>query len=147
MSASMQPQRIATFSRDHARKVFSGMPDMGQAWGLLYCLDPNGSRWTLLGDHGWVESMTAAHGNPLSAEQLAAMPPSPTAESEVEVVMTEAQRSEWPMAEFRPQWAIKGWPDEWSSSVSEPLGIFPWADLLVALEEGWPDDYDQAGGE
>jgi hypothetical protein len=150
MAASMQPRQVATFSQDHARKVFSDMPEMGQAWGLLYCLDPNGHRWTLLGDHAWVMSMTVAHGKPLSAEQFAAMPPSPTAESEVEMVMTGARLSEWPLEAFRPQWAIKGWPDEWSSSPSQPMALYPWADLQVALREGWPDDadaYDQEGGE
>jgi hypothetical protein len=144
---AMQLQHVATFSENHAREVFTDMPEMAHAWGLLYCVDPNGDRWTLLGDHGWVASMTAAHGKPLGAEQLAV---SPSAEWEVEMELTGPRSSEWPVEEFRPEWAIKGWPDEWSASAGQPMALYPWADLADALETGWPantDGYEQEGGE
>jgi hypothetical protein len=142
MSASMRMQQVATFSEDHARWVYKGMPEMSQAWGLLYCLDPRDGRWTLFGDHGWVMSQIDAHGTPVSPEQQQ----SPTAKAELMVSMTEAQLAEWPIEEFAPQWAVKGWPDEWSSSVSRPMGIFLWTELLAKLEEGWLHDYAQQGG-
>jgi hypothetical protein len=110
----LRMREYATLSLEEARQVFGGQAELHRAWGLLYCDDEDGEHWTLLGSHSWVQSLRT-RARPLSAEAIAAVPPSPSGArpAGLGVDMSPPVAAEWPPEEFGAEFVIRGWSDEW----------------------------------
>jgi hypothetical protein len=93
--------------------VFKLKP-LGRAWGMLFCADERGAQWTVLGDPAFVEPLRVAQ-RPLPEGVLRrAQPPSPSPAPPSGKGLTGELVGEFPVDEFRPQWLVRGWADEWS---------------------------------
>jgi hypothetical protein len=75
-------------------------------WGVLRCEDASGEHWTALGDYGYCERLPRSKRRRLWRRRA------------VERVSLDA---------FRPEWVIRGWPDEWRSLARQgPLAALRW---------------------
>lgn len=124
----LELREYATFSVKDSREVFRGQKALHRKWGALYAEDQVGAHWTLLGDHGWVRSLSM-QGKPLDAESAAARVPSKLSDElgiapADEGVPNALVIAEWPVEEFRGQWFILGWPDEWQALGGVRVGPF-----------------------
>jgi hypothetical protein len=110
--------QYATISRKDSRAIFKKEKRLHQKWGVLLTRDQNREHWTLLGDHSWVVSLRM-QAKPLSEDDGIRMRGRPSALCEelgikpLDVGIPSEIMSEWPLEEFRAQWSINKWPDEW----------------------------------
>jgi hypothetical protein len=94
-------------------------PPLDVDWGCLHVVDARGARFTALGDYGYVVALR-------SAEQRIPGPqdyddPDWNRKGVIDV------SDEFPIEEFRAQWLIGGWPDDWPEIVRRHghVTVFP----------------------
>ena len=94
--SAFNPVEYATLSREDALRIFSDLPDdLQHEWGLLYCTDDDGRRWTLFGDHEFCRALRCASGGKA-------------------IGYGQAILDEFPFEEFGVEMKLPGWPDEWN---------------------------------
>jgi hypothetical protein len=132
MPQSLRIREYATFDRKDSKLVFGSVPELHRDWGLLFCEDSAGQHWTVLGSHGWVQSLRS-RARQASAEEIAHLPPSPSDIPPVGecVDMYWAVKAEWPLDQFHPKFVIRGWPDEWQELGH--IDVFPYDESWESL--------------
>lgn len=94
MSPPANRPALPLIAREYATIERNAIPEFPEEisrrrWGCLHSDDQNGEHWTILGDYEYV----------IALQQV------PQTSS--------AQMDDFPPDEFRPQWFLQGWPDEW----------------------------------
>jgi hypothetical protein len=136
---TLRAQSFAVLTRSLTEQWFRGDSRLHRDWGAAFCLSRETERedhWTLLGDHAWVKTLMAA-GQPPTPAEAADESHSPLEGVSTPPTMIDHDLvAEWPTADFRPGWVIRGWPADWSVG---PLDIFPWPSPQAAAAIGGGD--------
>ena len=108
----LQVYEYAIMGRKMTRVFSRNAPVWGEKWGVLYCLDQEGARWTAWGSHSYVRALRGA-AEKASAEQRAQDDHYSPAADWNGYVVNEARLSEFPIEAFEARWVCQGWADEW----------------------------------